>query len=141
MWTRAFQATYAAELRAERAGRPRLVYEADRVRYDSLTEAALRAAGCNVKATADGRISLHDAGHSRRTAETTWWCRRIVGKLLSVLRLAKGVFTFDGGVDYILWKIERHSGIKAPVTPWQRRHPLLAAPALAWRLYRRGAFR
>jgi hypothetical protein len=42
---------------------------------------------------------------------------------------------------YILWKIERHSGVKATATPWQRRHPLLAAPGLAWRLYRRGAFR
>jgi hypothetical protein len=70
-----------------------------------------------------------------------WRFRRLVGKLLSILRLAKGVFTFDGGVDYILWKIERHSGVKATATPWQRRHPLLAAPGLAWRLYRRGAFR
>jgi hypothetical protein len=27
-----------------------------------------------------------------------------------------------------------------PVTDWQRRHPLLSAPVLAWRLYRLGAF-
>ena len=27
------------------------------------------------------------------------------------------------------------------VYAWQRRHPLLAAPSLAWRLYRMGAFR
>jgi hypothetical protein len=58
-----------------------------------------------------------------------------------LLRLAKGAFTFVGGVDYLLWKIERHSGVKTTVTAWQRRHPLLAAPGLAWRLYRRGAFR
>jgi hypothetical protein len=65
----------------------------------------------------------------------------LLGKILSALRLAKAVFTFDGGVEYILWKIERHSGVRAHTTPWQRRHPLLAAPGLAWRLYRRGAFR
>jgi len=139
-WTRAFQATYAAELRAEGADRARLVYEADRARYDGLTAAALRAAGSDVETTADGRLSV-PAAHNGHTAAISWWFRRLVGKLLSVLRLAKGVFTFDGGVDYILWKIERHSGVKATATPWQRRHPLLAAPGLAWRLYRRGAFR
>jgi hypothetical protein len=140
-WTQAFQATYAAELRAEGADRARLVYHADSGRYDSLTATALRAAGFNVAAAADGRLSVPVAARGRHAARVAWWFRRLVGKLLSVLRLAKGVFTFDGGVDYILWKIERHSGVKATVTPWQRRHPLLAAPGLAWRLYRRGAFR
>ena len=140
-WTHAFQATYAAELRAEGADRARLVYEADRERYDGLTETALRAAGFDVEAVADGHLSVRSAARASRTAGIAWWFRRFVGKLLSILRLAKGVFTFDGGVDYILWKIERHSGVKATATPWQRRHPLLAAPALAWRLYRRGAFR
>jgi len=141
LWTCAFQATYAAELRAEGADRARLVYEADRARYDGLTEAALRAAGIEVETTADGKLSVPSAARGRGAARLAWWWRRVLGKLLSILRLAKGVFTFDGGVDYILWKIERHSGVRATATPWQRRHPLLAAPGLAWRLYRRGAFR
>jgi len=140
-WTRAFQATYAAELRAEGADRARLVYEADRERYDTLTASALEAAGFAVDVAADGSLSVPAAARAHRSAVVAWWFRRLVGKLLSVLRLIKGVFTFDGGVDYILWKIERHSGVKATATPWQRRHPLLAAPGLAWRLYRRGAFR
>lgn len=140
-WTRSFQATYAAELRAEGADRARLIYEADRARYDGLTALALRAAGVDVAAAADGGFSIPAGAGSRRAARIAWWFRRLVGKLLSILRLAKGVFTFDGGVDYILWKIERHSGVKESATPWQRRHPLLAAPGLAWRLYRRGAFR
>ena len=140
-WTRAFQATYAAELRAEGAERARLVYEADRARYDNLTATALRAAGFDVETAADGRLSVPAAARTRRVAGIAWWLRRLVGKPLSVLRLAKGVFTFNGGIDYILWKIERHTGVKAMATPWQRRHPLLAAPGLAWRLYRRGAFR
>ena len=141
LWIRAFQATYAAELRAEGADRAQLVYEADRARYDGLTVPALKAAGFDVQLTAEGRLAVPGAARVRRTAATAWWLRRVLGKLLSILRLAKGVFTFDGGVDYILWKIERHSGVKATATPWQRRHPLLAAPGLAWRLYRRGAFR
>jgi hypothetical protein len=140
-WTRAFQATYAAELRAEGADRARLIYEADRARYDGLTALALRAAGVDVASAADGGLLIRAGAHSHRATRIAWWFRRLVGKLLSILRLTKGVFTFDGGVDYILWKIERHSGVKASATPWQRRHPLLAAPGLAWRLYRRGAFR
>ena len=126
LWTRAFQETYRAELRTETTDRARLLYEADRERYDRLAAPALAIAG--------------PAG-SLRTARAAWCLRRFVGKVLSVLRLTKSAFTFEGGVDYILWKIERHSGVKTTATAWQRRHPLLAAPSLAWRLYRRGAFR
>lgn len=141
LWMRAFVESYRAELRAERAERARLIYEADAGRYDRLAEPALRAAGFAPQTTAGGRFVLGVPAHARRTAGLKWALRRMLGKLLSVLRLAKGIFTFDGGLDYILWKIERHSGVKAIASPWQRRHPLLAAPGLAWRLYRQGAFR
>ena len=141
LWTGAFRATYAAELRAERDDRAALIYEADRERYDRLAAPALQAAGFNVKINEDDRLSVALTKDARRRAAAAWRRRRVLGKLLSLLRLAKGAFTFAGGVDYLLWKIERHSGVKTTVTPWQRRHPLLAAPGLAWRLYRRGAFR
>jgi hypothetical protein len=141
IWTRAFQATYGAELRAERSDRAELIYQADKERYDRLAGAAVVAAGFDARTDSDGRLSVSVTAEARRRAAATWRRRRLLGKLLSVLRLAKGAFTFDGGVDYLLWKIERHSGVKASATPWQRRHPLLAAPGLAWRLYRRGAFR
>jgi hypothetical protein len=141
LWTAAFQATYGAELRAERGDRARLIYDADRERYDRLAAAAVQAAGFETKIGRDGRLSVAISEDARRRTVAAWRRRRFVGKLLSVLRLTKGAFTFSGGVDYLLWKIERHSGVKATVTPWQRRHPLLAAPGLAWRLYRRGAFR
>lgn len=140
-WTRAFEATYRAELRAERSGRAELIYEADRERYERLCAIALQSAGLDVQVAAEGRLTVPLAVPARRQSALAWHRRRLLGKLLSVLRLAKGAFTFDGGVDYILWKIERHSGVRATPTPWQRRHPLLAAPGLAWRLYRRGAFR
>jgi len=138
-WTRAFEATYATELRAERSSRAALIYEADRERYDRICVLALQASGLDVRDAGDGTLAL--AVPARNWSGMAWRGRRLLGKLLSVLRLAKGAFTFDGGVDYILWKIERHSGVRATPTPWQRRHPLLAAPGLAWRLYRRGAFR
>jgi hypothetical protein len=127
LWLRGFRETYRAELRTEDVARAHHLYEDSRARYEAITPWALAAAG--------------GPTGSRRSAQIRWAGRRVLGKTLSVLRLIKGLFTFDGGVDYILWKIERHSGVRLPVTPWQRRHPLLASPVFLWRLYRLGAIR
>jgi len=60
---------------------------------------------------------------------------------MSVLRLLKGLFTFEGGLDYIAWKLERHSGQTVEIPDKVRRRPLLHIWGLFWRLYRRGVFR
>lgn len=121
-WTGAFVRTYRTELRAEPPSRSAAIYDAAPARYDSIAAAL-----------ADRPVMPGGEG--------AWTRRRTLGKLLSVLRLVKAAFTFAGGADYLAWKIERHSGVKVALTPWQRRHPLLAAPAMFWRLYRQGAFR
>jgi hypothetical protein len=125
LWLRGFQETYRAELRTEDAARACHLYEAERQHYETITPWAL--------AVADSE--------GRRSAQRRWVARRVLGKTLSVLRLIKALFTFDGGVDYILWKVERHSGVRLPLSPWQRRHPLLASPVFLWRLYKLGAIR
>ena len=71
----------------------------------------------------------------------SWARRRLEGKLLSVVRLAKASATFAGGADYIAWKINRHAGTDIVLKPWQRRWPLLAAISLLPRLLRTGAVR
>jgi hypothetical protein len=53
----------------------------------------------------------------------------------------KATLTFENGVDYALWKIERQSGVHMKASPLQRRHPLIAAWPLVWKLWRKGAFR
>lgn len=126
VWQRAFQETYRAELRSEGSERAAELANADAERYRRVTALALRA-----------MVSLGPAD----ACAAAWRRRRRTGKLLNVARLAKATFTFDGALDYVLWKVKRHSGVTLPVTDWQRRHPLLSAPVLAWRLYRRGAFR
>ena len=65
-----------------------------------------------------------------------WRLRRLQGGFLSVIRLLKGTMTFKGGVDYIVWKISRHSDIEVPIKDWERRWPLIGAPFLAARYYR-----
>jgi len=122
LWRRAFDLTYSAELRAERKGRAQSVVDVDRDRYRRFTAPALASAQ-----------SISSSG--------SWAWRRIEGKALSVLRLAKASFTFAGGADYIAWKINRHAGTSIALKPWQRRWPLLAAISLLPRLLRSGAVR
>ena len=122
LWRRAFALTYSAELRAERSGRAASVVDLEPERYARFAGPALAAAA-----------GLRNAGG--------WARRRIAGKALSVLRLAKASFTFAGGADYIAWKINRHAGTRIELTPWQRRHPLLAGLSLLPKLLRSGAVR
>jgi hypothetical protein len=120
-WRRAFVLTYSAELRAERKGRSVSVVDADRPRYVKFTEPAAAAI--------------------EREPKASWRWRRVEGKVLSVLRLAKASATFAGGADYIAWKINRHAGTDIQLKPWQQRHPLLAAVTLLPRLLKSGAVR
>ncbi len=141
LWTKGFAMTYASELRSEGPDRALELYRADQARYDALTEPALAAAGLTVGREAEGTSALSLAEAAREAETRRWRRRRVVGKLLNLLRLVKGAFTFEGALDYVLWKVERHSGVRVAASSWQRRHPLLAAPVLAWRLYRLGGFR
>lgn len=125
---KAFELTYGAELRAERAHRPGSVVDADPERYRLFAEAAL----------ADNP-AIVAAAPSRAGAEARWRRYRRNGKMLSVLRLAKASLTFAGGIDYLAWKINRHAGTAIVIRPWQRRWPLLAAIILLPRLLVRGA--
>jgi hypothetical protein len=131
LFSRAFQESYASELRTEGGERAAALYQFDRERYDRIAAAFL------------GTEFASSAGDesARRRAAARWHRRRLAGKWLSVLRLMKGAFTFKDGASYLLWKIERHSGVRHDLTPWQRRHPILASSVLFWQLYRKGAFR
>jgi hypothetical protein len=124
LWRGAFALTYGAELRAERKNKGGSVVEADAERYLRFTGPALAAA------RAEGR---------RHAA--SWRRRRVEGKLLSVLRLAKASATFAGGAEYIAWKINRHAGTDIRLRGWQKRWPLLAAISLAPKLLRSRAVR
>ncbi len=119
-WRRAFALTYSAELRAERKGRATSVVDSDPARYEIFGKAAASRVTGN-----EGR----------------WGLRRVQGKALSVLRLAKASATYAGGPDYIAWKINRHAGTDIQLTDWQRKHPLLGAISLLPKLLRSGAIR
>lgn len=131
-WRRALAETYRTELRTESKGRGDEIISQDRTRYERAANAVLAAYPS---------LAETGAGLTNRWAGLLWWLRRFIGKPLSVLRLMKAAYTFSEGADYLAWKIQRHTGQEFDLTPWQRRHPILAGFALLWRLRRRGAVR
>ena len=125
LWKRAFQLTFAAELRAERGDRSAAIVDSDPDRYQRF-----------------GSAALESVSQGNRRRRSRWWKRtQRRGKLLSIIRLAKASATFAGGADYIAWKVNRHAGTSIKLKPWQRRWPLLAGLTLLPRLLRSGAVR
>jgi hypothetical protein len=122
VWQAGLKASYRAELRAESQDRvDRLLESYGQWPHD---------------VTQLDKIQQSQGKTSARAARFGWGVRRYQGALLSVARLVKGIFTFDGGVDYIAWKISRHAGFSLPVKAWERRWPLLGIPTLARRYYK-----
>jgi len=142
LWRKSFALTYAAELRAERSGRAGSVVDADPERYRAFTLPALAEA--HIAAHMEGGVLIFDRPISpaeRAQGKRAWARRRREGKALTLLRLAKASATYAEGIDYLAWKISRHSGHKIEIKPWQRKWPILGALTLLPRLIVRGAVR
>ena len=139
--TRGLELTYACELRSEPAGHAATLFSHNAGWFESaLRLLAAERLGFE-RAGSVGRYRRAAGPWRRRFSGLAWTLRRLYGKCKSVLRLLKAAVTFEGGLDYLLWKIARHSGQYIEPTQRQQRYPLLFAWPLLWRLYRRGAFR
>jgi hypothetical protein len=144
VWQDGLSLSYRAELRAERVEKLVHLFEFWRDYYEQVTCAAMPAVSFPVELVSETEPLLYRASipaRGRTLSRLSWALRSLQGKILSVLRLIKGLFTFQGGPEYVLWKIERHSGIKVDFPRRERRYPLLALGRVVWRLYRSGAFR
>jgi hypothetical protein len=138
-WLALFRQTYSAELRVEAPGRERQIIAFAPERFDALLPLAWQGAGIGHERRGEVYAPLVSARDSRATL-SAWWLRQRVGKSLNVARLVKAAFTFDGAARYGLWKLQRHTGVDLPLTPWRERHPVLAAPGVMWRVWHtRGA--
>ncbi|WP_260483400.1 hypothetical protein [Sphingomicrobium flavum] len=131
VWDEGFGLTYGAELRAERKGRGGSIIDSDPERYARVGAAATQEVQERGLAT--------DA--TPQKAARRWKRLQRKGKALSVARLAKASATFNGGAEYIAWKINRHAGTDIELTEFQKKHPLWAAISLLPRLLRSGAIR
>jgi hypothetical protein len=139
LWIRGFTLTYGCELRSEDAGKATELYERYQDYLAPMTAAVAHESGLS---GGDGEHwRAETTAVQRRSSRRRWWLRRGHGKALSLARLAKAAFTFNDPLEYILWKIERHSGVYIEPTDLQRRYPVFFSWGLFWRLYRRGGFK
>jgi len=144
LWQQGLQLSYAAELRVEQAGRSAELADAASGYYLAATRKAVSSLRYPVRIEGDGDAARYHASigaASRLVSRIGWPLRQVQGKILSVLRLLKALFTFEGGLDYIAWKLERHSGQPVEIPGKVRRYPLIFIWGLFWQLYRRGIFR
>jgi hypothetical protein len=131
-WGRAFYESYRTELRPESDdGRAKEIVARYQDRYDAVSTALFDE-------PTNGRydVQSYEGGGSARR----WFRRRLIGRPIAAIRILNSAATFDGGIDYVLRKVERHSGVSIEVTEAQRKHPVLWSPVLGWKLWRRGAF-
>ena len=134
-WAALFRETYRAEFRIEKPGRENDILSVNRAHFDGLLPLALEAAG--VAFAQQGEAIAPAIAPAERVRVRAWWARRRRwGKALNVARLFKASTTFEGAARYAAWKIERHTGVPVRLTPWRERHPVLAAPAVLWQVWR-----
>jgi hypothetical protein len=134
-WRALFRATYAAEFRVEAGGRGDQIVDHDPLRYAALLPLGWDRAGIRWRDAGQG-LAVDLNPRERANVLAAWARGRRWGKPLNVVRLLKAAFTFDGAGRYAAWKIERHTGVPVRLTPWQERHPILAAPGVLWRVRR-----
>lgn len=134
-WRTLFRATYAAELRIERAGRADSILAANTDHFSGLLPLALEADGFACIIT-DGNLSPVITPARRRSIRNWWRLRRLLSKPYNLARLIKATVTFAGAARYAAWKLERHSGVAVKLTPWRERHPVLGVTAMVWQVWR-----
>jgi hypothetical protein len=107
--------TYAAELRSERPEKIARHYGDARTSSSARTRAL-----ATTHIGKSRRRVLAQPERARRSLALDVRLDRLprAGKVLSFLRLLKASFTFDGGLSYLVWKIERQSGVRVEITPF-----------------------
>jgi hypothetical protein len=116
--------SFAAEIRPEPEGRADLLWQAQRAAllppYALLLEELARAG--ELQQRPGGYALARPAGSGERLGMRFFFAR---SKLRATLRWAKHVVTFDDWLEFILGKVQRHTGRPVELTPRERRHPLL----------------
>jgi len=144
LWLTTWRQTYRAELRSERPDVVEKLWNNAPQRYHRVTELLLSELPVRMAPPAAGRSPrFQRLGPTPypRLVHGRWAVRIASSKVLFLLRILRNALIFEGGIDYILWKMARHSDVPIDqdwrAKPW----PLTSLLGQLWRLYRAGAFR
>jgi hypothetical protein len=141
LWEGALALSYGSELRTEKSGRAGELARASQNYFDTVSEQLAGSLPFHFQLEQrDGALHYHSktTASQKRSARFSWRLRKVHGTIMSILRLVKALFTFEGAFDYIVWKLQRHSGQEIIVPDKVRRYPLLFSWGFFWRLYRQG---
>jgi hypothetical protein len=144
LWEQALALSYATELRTESSGRAGELAQSAQEFYATMTRYHADSLGFPFTVYEED-AQLHYKSEidrtKRRLGALAWTVRRVQGKLMSIMRVVKALFTFEGALDYFAWKMERHSGQTVVIPDKVRRVPLVFLWGFCWDLYRRGLFK
>jgi len=143
LWIETWRHTYRAELRSERPEVVEKLWNNAAARYERVTELALqqRTPPAMPRAGTDGgSFAVPITAAEQRRAQRSWRWRIASAKLRFLARILRNALIFEGGIDYILWKIARHSQASVDYDWRTRRWPYLSLLGQLWRLYRDRAF-
>lgn len=141
LWVEGLRRSYATEWRGERESRARAIVKSDPESFEKRTRRALPLSRWDLTQQEDGSIIGHIPGWRHYMALALSPLRRWRARAITFARLLKATWTFEGAVDYALWKIERQSGIRLEASDFQRRHPLIGCWPLLWKALRKRAIR
>lgn len=120
----ALRVSFAGEIRPEPGARADALLAAQREHHEAVLGqllADLAAAG-ELRAAEGGWTLARPAGAGERWRSRLYFRRSLVR---ATVRWAKHVATFEGWLDFILGKVERHNGGRIVLTERERRLPLL----------------
>jgi hypothetical protein len=132
-----FRTSFRFEVRPETKGRADALYQAQAERLVPAFESILEglAEGGRLRRNGDGTFSLVEPVSApdrvRRRAFLEW------SRVRATARWPKHAVTFDGWLEYIIKKAERHSGETIVLTPLERRLPFLFLWPRVFRFLRR----
>ena len=124
--------SYESEVRIVEPGKVASLFEVERDHYRVVGRALLAALGAVPLDGGGGRFSL-PPGVAAAPAEAGRRLRR--SRRRAYLRWPKYLATYDGWLDYLVQKLERSGGTVA-LSERQRRHPLIFALPVLYRMFR-----
>jgi len=139
LWEMALTLTYGVELRAESNEKMTLLVGHHQDYFES--KVVEHSDALELSAIGKNEWAFESSNKYRLKSKLRWKIRRILGVFLSIARLLKATSTFNQPLEYLLWKIERHTGIKENATALQLKYPLIFSWPLLWKIFRRGGFK
>ena len=123
LWIKGLNLTYGCELRPESKSKINSIFENNKKRYEQIGKLALE----ELEIERYGTFEI-------KWEKLKWFLRKYWTRSLNILRLIKAAYTFKGGIEYLVWKLERHRGIKIELTEKEKEKPILSTIKIFFKL-------